>query len=92
MIKALNAKVGAIRTGADLNDDYVKSQVDAKTVDIMDKLTALSQAGHTTWNELETVKHSQMSEILVRMKDLQAQAAYGASAGSPQRNQFNANL
>ena len=104
MVKQLNAKVDAIKIQADLNDDYVKSQVDAKTIDIMDKITKLSQAGHTTWSELEAIKqrsnqyeeqlhltNGQVSEILIRMKDLQAQTAYGASTGSPQGGQFNSN-
>lgn len=95
MVKQLNAKVDAIKIQADLNDDYVKSQVDAKTIDITDKLTQLSQAGHTTWNELETVKqrasqyeeqlqstNGQVSEILIRMKDLQSQPFSGMKPSS----------
>jgi len=85
MIKSLKVKVDAIKTQGDLNDDYVKTQVDAKTSDIMDKLTVLSQADRTTWNAVETVKqklsqhdeqlmtiHGQMSEASVRTKDFQA--------------------
>jgi len=64
----------------------------------------LGQAGHTTWSELGAIQqrsnhyeeqlqttNGQVSEILVRMKDLQAQAAYGASTGSPQGGQFTGN-
>ena len=92
----------AIKVQADMNDSYVKTQVDAKAAEIMEKITLLSQAGHTTWNEVESVKqklnqheeqlsniHGQMSEILVRMKDLLAQAVYGNTG--PSHNQFSAN-
>lgn len=56
MLKASNAQVEAIKVNTDMNDDYVKTQVDTQTQDVMDKKSALSQAGHTTtWNELESV-------------------------------------
>ena len=102
MVKQLNGKVDAIKANSDMNDDYVKTQVDAKAVEINEKITLLSQAGHTTWNEIETMKqklgnhdeqlqniNGQIAEILVRMKDLQAQAVYGNTG--PSQNQFSAN-
>jgi len=102
MVKQLNGKVDAIKVQADMNDSYVKTQVDAKAAEIMEKITVLSQAGHTTWNEIEVVKqklgnhdeqlqniHNQMAEVSVRMKDLQAQTVYGNTG--PTQNQFSAN-
>lgn len=101
MVKSFNSKVDAIKVQADMNDSYVKTQVDAKAAEIMEKITVLSQAGHTTWNEIETMKqklgnhdeqlqniHNQMAEVLVRMKDLQAQTIYGSSG--PSQNPFSA--
>ena len=100
MVKPFNGKVDAIKANADMNDGYVRTQVDAKAAELMEKIAWLSQAGHTTWNEVETVKqklsnddeqlqniHGHMSEVLVRMKDLQAQAVYGSSG--PSQNQFS---
>ena len=56
MLKALNGKVDVIKVNADINDDYVKTQVDLHMQCVTEKLTALSQAGHATWSELESVK------------------------------------
>ena len=65
---------------------------------ITKKLSTLSHAGHTTWNEVENVNlgqskyeeglmkiAGQMSEVLLRIKDIQTQIVYG-STGSSQTN------
>ena len=45
MINALHAKVDAVKVNADTSDDYLKKQVDTKTVDVMEQLTVpLAQA------------------------------------------------